>query len=140
MIFLFFVKKQKTKKQTQPNFFPTGKLSQTVIHAGQTGRLGPVGLATLSEIFTCIAHEGKMHSMCLGVSGPGAGSVKVILVGDPCEKEGQDPLHDEGLMELCRKGLEATLVRLWGSLNGGGSGGGGGGGAAATGQYAKRWA
>ena len=100
-----------------------------MIHAGQNGALGPCGLAKLSEIFTCIAHEGRMHSMCLGVSAAGAGNVKVLLVGEPCEKEGRDPLHDEKLMEMCRRGFEATLVRMWHSSS-----------TASAVQHVRRWA
>lgn len=55
--------------------------------------------------------------MGMGVSAPGAGDVKILVVGEWCEREGNDPLHDEKLMGMCRKGFEATAVKLWQTLN-----------------------
>ncbi|KAH9877922.1 hypothetical protein J1614_003139 [Plenodomus biglobosus] len=91
-------------------------LTQVVISAGQSGKLGPRGLSKLTDIFTSIGHEGKKHYMCIAISAPGAGHVQVLLMGDLCEKEGLDPLLDDELMEMCRKGLEDVARRMYESL------------------------
>lgn len=91
-------------------------LTQVVISAGQSGKLGPRGLGKLTDIFMSIGHEGKKHYMCIAISAPGAGHVQVLLMGDLCEKEGLDPLLDEELMEMCRKGLEGVARKMYESL------------------------
>ncbi|KAI8932005.1 hypothetical protein NX059_010901 [Plenodomus lindquistii] len=92
------------------------RLTQTVISTGKAGKLGPHGLCQLSNIFTCIAHEGPKHKMCIAVAAPGAGHVKLLLVGDLCEKDGLDPLVDEGMMDLCRRGFGNVVLGMYKSL------------------------
>lgn len=47
---------------------------------------------------------------------PGAGDVRILMKGDPCEKDGKDPLYDKELMDMLREGFDREAVRIWTGL------------------------
>ncbi|EUC47295.1 hypothetical protein COCMIDRAFT_90553 [Bipolaris oryzae ATCC 44560] len=86
-------------------------MANVVIRSGQYGDFGPYGLASLKQISVDIGHEGIYHYMCLAVH-PSYGDVRVIFRGDPCEREGKDPIIHHDVMALCRKGFDRAANRL----------------------------
>lgn len=48
---------------------------------------------------------------------PGIGDIQILLKGELREKDGKNPLHDEGQMEMLRDGLDREAVRQWHALH-----------------------
>lgn len=87
-------------------------MADDIIRLGRDGAFGPVGLASLTQIFVCIGHESLYHYMCLAVQ-PSFGDVQVILRGDLCEQEGMDPMFDHAVMALCREGFNKRAAEVY---------------------------
>ncbi|KAJ4362443.1 hypothetical protein N0V83_010536 [Neocucurbitaria cava] len=87
-------------------------LASVLIEIGRRGNLGPHGLSRLSDIFMSVGHQGTTHYMALTVN-PGIGDIQILLKGELREKDGKNPLHDEGQMEMLRDGFNREAVRQW---------------------------
>jgi len=61
-----------------------------------------------------IGHEGRRSYMCLAVHPERGRTVAptIVLKGDLCEKEGNDPLVDEEVYGLAKDGFEKAALGL----------------------------
>lgn len=66
-----------------------------------------------------IGHEGKRSYMCLAVQSERGrtGGPTVVLQGELCEKEGNDPLVDEEIFGLVKDGFEKAALEMHAIIN-----------------------
>ncbi|KAG9191323.1 hypothetical protein G6011_09411 [Alternaria panax] len=90
----------------------THRLAGTITYSGPKGMFGPDGIQSPSQISLYIGREGIYRYMCLAVNSKQS-AFSIILKGDLCEKDGNDPLYDEELMALCKDGFDRGVTKLY---------------------------
>ncbi|CAN9245942.1 unnamed protein product [Alternaria alternata] len=87
------------------------RLAGQIRFSGQRGMFGPDGIQSLNRINMFIGREGIYRYLCLAVL-PNHGELSILLKGDLCEKDGNDPMYDEELLAMCKEGFDKGAVRL----------------------------